>query len=513
MIHLFALVSLLFLMVHVCLLLIEQMPCQLNPCRNSGTCIVNGNGTEQCECASLFKGSECQVGLVEVPPIPVLTVNNSILKSIQVSINEGILEVNLVLNNTSSEALVLRHRNLQLITPDSSKIFSIQPYKQGLFRFKYKISGSATTSTFYNVFEESIVTVVGDRRPNNRPEYAYFTQGGLDRGQLGAGCCHYNYQLAGSICSSSPQFTSSCGWQSEMTLTTTGALTTTSGVVFVKNSDINLPLSIAGAQISSSGSNFDFNIPVNEGGQISTCSQCNNCSNCQTGNTSVCYGLDRDVLFDEYDISDMLREQSLFNTFLTQTSTLLPSWLSASITSRTNNYSQYDYHASILQAIDAKSHPGCTQLTLENSGLLYVLKTRNSLSLNISGQVKSLNPAELSPLCFAVDVCSGSESTLEVDIKDKFSLSSINYFSTLSGLDWSFDPYTVSFTDLGVTTAISDPMFWNGQAFIAAKLPSYDFKLQVVLKGNLTGGNLMVSQSFMGSLLHRAITREDEVTD
>ena len=503
-------------------LYIEQMPCQVNPCRNSGTCIVNGNGTEQCECTSLFKGSECQVGLVEVPPIPIVTLSSPLVRlSIQGSTNAGNLDVNLVLlkNDFVNDVLLFRTRsrnNILTVTPASgtSTIFAIQAKQQGLFRFRYELSGSATKSTIYDVFEESIVTVLGNQRPASHPEYTYFIRGGLDRGQLGVGCCQYVYQLTESICSSSLQFISSCGWQSGVT--TAGALT--SGVVFIKNSDINLPLSIAGAQISSFGSKFDFNIPVSQGGQISTCSQCNDCSNCQTGNASVCYGLDRDVLFDEYDISDMLREQSLFDTFLTQTSNLLPSWLSASITSSTTTsptttYSQYDYHASILQTIDAKSHPGCTQLTLENSGLLYVLKTRNSLSLNIAGQVKSLNPAELSPLCFAVDVCSGSESTLEVDIKDKFSLSSINYFSTLSGLDWSFDPYTVSFTDLGVTTAISDPMFWNGQAFIAAKLPSYDFKLQVVLKGNLTGGNLMVSHSFMGSLLHRAITREDEVSD
>ena len=55
-------------------------------------------------------------------------------------------------------------------------------------------------------------------------------------------------------------------------------------------------------------------------------------------------------------------------------------------------------------------------------------------------------------------------------------------------------------------------MFWNGEAFIVAKLPSYDFKLQVSLKGGLTGGNLMASHTFMGSLLHRAITKEDEVS-
>ena len=89
-------------------------------------------------------------------------------------------------------------------------------------------------------------------------------------------------------------------------------------------------------------------------------------------------------------MNNMLREQSLFNTFLTQTSNLLPSWLSASITSPTTTYSQYDYHASILQYIDAKAHPGCNQLTIENNGLLYVLRTRNSLSLNIAGQAKSL---------------------------------------------------------------------------------------------------------------------------
>ena len=52
---------------------IEQTPCRVNPCRNNGACVVNDSGIEQCECTSLFKGSECQVGLVDVPPIPIVT--------------------------------------------------------------------------------------------------------------------------------------------------------------------------------------------------------------------------------------------------------------------------------------------------------------------------------------------------------------------------------------------------------------------------------------------------------
>ena len=483
---------------------IEQTPCRVNPCRNNGACVVNDSGIEQCECTSLFKGSECQVGLVDVPPIPIVTLGQpQVTLSIHGSTNEGILEVDLQDNLNS---ILFQPGSTLSVTPasGSSTNFSMIATQQGLFKVTYKLSGSAMKSTIYNVFEESIVTVIGNQRPASRPEYAYFTRGGLDRGQLGVGCCQYTYQLAESICSSSLQFISSCSW-----LGRSGPLT--SGVVFVKTSDIDLPLSIAGAQITSSGSRFDFDIPIRLRRRLS-CSHCTQCSNCQTGNTSVCYELDKNVLFDEYDVSDMLRVQSLFNTFLTQTSSLLPSWLSASITSPTTAYSQYDYHASILQAVDAKSQPGCNQLSLENSGLLYVLKTRNSLRLDIAGQIKNLSPAKISPLCFAVDVCSGSESTLEVVLKDKFSLSSLNYFSTLSRLDWSFDPYTVSFADLGVTTEISDLMFWNGEAFIVAKLPSYDFKLQVSLKGGLTGGNLMASHTFMGSLLHRAITKEDEVS-
>ena len=327
---------------------------------------------EQCDCTTLFDGSEFQVGLIGVPPIPVLTLGEPpVTLTVQGSTNEGILELFLlILNNPLNTALIFQlNDNILTVTPasGSSTTFTMVAEQQGLFRFRYLPSGSATKSTIYNVFEESIVTVLGNRRPNSHPEYSYFTRGGLDRGQLGVGCCQYNYQLAGSICSSSLQFISSCSWLDGQT--TSGALT--GGVVFVKTSDI---LSIAGAQINSFRSKFDFNVPVNQGGQTPTCSQCTQCSNCQTGNTSVCYELDRDVLFDEYDISDMLREQSLFDTFLTQTSSLLPSWLSASITSPTTTYSQYDYHASILQALDAKSQPGCNQLSLENSGLLYVLK-------------------------------------------------------------------------------------------------------------------------------------------
>ena len=64
-----------------------------------------------------------------------------------------------------------------------------------------------------------------------------------------------------------------------------------------------------------------------------------------------------------------------------------------------------------------------------------------------------------------------------------------------------------------MTGAIGDPIFWNGEDDIVAKLPSYDFKMNVLVKGDLTGGNLVASHSFeRSSVFHRRVTKEDEVS-
>ena len=490
----------------------ELKPCEENPCLNGGTCVATDTGTELCMCPTLFHGSECQASFISIPPIPVLFVGvPSANAELLATATEGHLDIfPLVLLNAINSVIRFGPSDSFTVEQSSTKTtFTITAEEQGLFKVMYIPSGSATESTFYNIFEESLVTAVGSDRPSSRREYAYFTTGNLDRGFLGVGCCHYAYPLPGAFCSSSLQLISSCSW--------TGGedtATSTAGVVFLKASNLNLPLSIAGAQ-AQSGNKFELTVPIQSGGRTPTCSQCTQCSNCDTGNTSICYGIDRNVLFDQYDISDMLREQSLFRTFLANSQDMLPSWLSATIDTATTSYSQYDYRASIMQHNEAVTHPGCNRISLDNTGLLYVHKTRNSLRLEIAGQTLRLLPSNVAPLCFAVDVCSGNQPKMEVVLQDRFSpsLTSLNYFSTLSGLGWTFDPQSVIFSDLGVTGAISDPIFWNGEANIGAKLPSYDFKMKVLVKGNLTGGNLVATHSFESStVFHRRVTKEDEVS-
>ena len=488
-------------------------PCEENPCLNSGTCVATDTGTELCMCPALFHGSECQASFINIPPIPVLSVGvpsaNLLLLA---TATEGYLNVfPLVLLNAINASVIRFDPNDSFKVKQSSTgtIFTITAEEQGLFKVRYIPSGSATKTTFYNIFEESLVTVVGSDRPSSRQPYAYFTTGSLNRGFLGVGCCHYTYPLSGAFCSSSLQLISSCSWTGGQDTTTS-----TAGVVFLKASNINLPLSIAGVQ-AQSGNVFELTVPIQSGGHTPTCSQCTQCSNCDTGNTSICYGVDRDVPFDQYDISDMLREQSLFRTFLANSQDMLPSWLSATIDTATTSYSQYDYRASIMQYNKAVTHPGCNRISLDNTGLLYVHRTRNSLRLSIAGQTLRLLPSNITPLCFAMDICSGKQPKLEVVLKDQFSpsFSSLNYFNTLSELGWTFDPLSVIFSDLGVTGAISDPIFWNGEDDIVAKLPSYDFKMNVLVKGDLTGGNLVASHSFEhSSIFHRRVTKENEVS-
>ena len=494
----------------------ELKPCDNSPCLNGGTCIVTDTQTELCVCPALFHGSECQTSFINIPPIPVLFVGvPSANAKLLANATEGFLDVfPVVLPNTFNSVIRFGpSESFRVKQSSSGATFTITAEQQGLFKIKYISSGTATESTFYEIFEDSLVTVVDSNRPSSRQPYAYFTTGNLNRGFLGVGCCHYAYPLPGAFCASSLQLISSCSWSGDQGITST-ATTSTAGVVFLKASNLNLPLSIAGAQ-AQSGNTFELTVPIQQGGHTPTCSQCTQCNNCDTGNTTVCYGIDRNVPFDQYDISDMLREQSLFRTFLANSHDLLPSWLSAIIDTATTSYSQYDYHASIMQYNEAVTHPGCNHISLDNTGLLYVFKTQNSLRLNIAGQTLRLLPGKVAPLCFVVDVCSGNQLKMEVVLQDRLSplLNTLNYFSSLSSIGWTFDPQSVVFSDLGVTGAISDSIFWNGETSIIAKLPSYDFKMKVLVKGNLTGGNLVASHLFESStVFHKSVTKDNEVS-
>ena len=467
-------------------------------------------------CPALFLGSECQTSFINIPPIPVLFVDVTSAKvELLATATVGYLNVlPVMLPNAFNSPIRFGPRQSFIVKQSSSgTTFTITAKEQGLFKIRYIPSGTATESTFYEIFEDSLVTVVDSNRPSSRQPYAYFTNGNLNRGFLGVGCCHYAYPISGAFCSSSLQLISSCSWSDEHG--TTGiATTSTAGVVFLKASNLNLPLSIAGAQAQSRDM-FELTVPIPDNGHTPTCSQCTECTNCDTGNTSVCYGIDRNVPFDQYDISDMLGEQSLFRTFLANSHNMLPSWLSATIDTVTTSYSQYDYRASIMQYSEAVTHPGCNHISLGNTGLLYVLKTRNSLRLNIAGQTLRLLPGNITPLCFVVDVCSRNLPKIEVVLQDRMSplLNSFNYFSSLSDLGWTFDPKSVIFSDLGVTGAVSDPIFWNGETNIVTKLPSYDFKMKVLIKGNLTGGSLVASHTFESStVFHKSVTKDNEVS-
>ena len=491
-------------------------PCDKNPCLNGGTCMATDAETELCVCPALFHGSECQTSFINIPPLPVLFVGvTSAQVELLATATEGFLNVlPLVLPSTFNSPIKFGPRESFIVKKSSSRTtFTITAKEQGLFKIIYEPLGTATESTFYEIFEDSLVTVVDNNRPSSRQPYAYFTTRNLDRGFLGVGCCHYAYPISGALCSSSFQLISSCAWSDEHG--TTGiATTSTAGVVFLKASNLNLPLSIAGVQAQSRDT-FELTVPIPQEGRTPKCSQCTQCANCDTGNATVCYGIDRNVPFDQYDISDMLGEQSLFRTFLANSHDLLPSWLSATIDTATTSYSQYDYRASIMQYNEAVTHPGCNHISLGNTGLLYVLKTRSSLSLNIAGQNLRLLPSNIAPLCFVVDVCSGNLPKIEVVLQDRLSpmLNTLKYFRSLSRLGWTFDPKSIIFSDLGVTGAISDPIFWNGENYIITKLPSYDFKMKVLVKGNLTGGNLVAFHSFESStVFHKSITKDNEVS-
>ena len=467
------------------------LPCHSNPCQHDGECSNIGTTDYNCACSlTEYSGDNCETGLISISTIPTIYSNQS---SVEIEITarpEEYITITLV----ASESLEISPSNVTLDAAVTMGVFEISSLEPGQYIITYVITGSSASD--YEV-PQSIVVLVLDPdsvQVSNR----YFTQLGLDIGELRPGCCAAN-SLSYQCPSSAASFPSTCSWSLQGT-----THYASNGIVYASGSAVELPLSIAGSKISVSQDNVESSI-------LDASLPCTACSS----SVRSCYHFD----FTPSDVFDLLQSRSLAQTYLSNIKTFLPTWLNflVNTTAHINDtiFSQFDYTTSLAVGNDVNNIVGCEGLDIEDEGLYSVFRFDG----NLIGQVESNQRGrDLSddPICFAVNLCQGPEAPVHLTIPTS-SLDAINSFNqiqpyTSTGWQFVFREATVSKARVPSSYSFPDTIrYWNGNAWFSPSDQEFDLRLEATMKSQLTSRQLWINYMFDGDLYHQYSPQDQQV--
>ena len=497
----------------------EVLPCDPDPCLHGGQCSESEEGLPLCNCTgTLYKGDTCETGLVLVPRIPILvqgtqSENFTIQAAPTNTLNIG-CNINFQLQISPSTKLVVK-------AMETSTNFSLTPKITGLFPIIYSLFGQAVEETNFETPEMSVVLVKSTAASS---QSTFFSSLGLAKGQVGVGCCKYNYTfpIPSASCANLITLSSSCNWDNNW-----GDLVT-SGTVFISSEGIDLPVSLVGLGLGGGQGSFSTYLPSVFGGGTRECSQCSQCQPTTTSSECLssiadstatgCQAWSQGVSFDEEDMESMLTANAMSVTFLKKIQTLLPSWLTVVGNSAavSNGYYLFDYKSFIGSSTDATKLLGCEKLPPSTSGLAYSFRTMSEMYVDIGQNAMIYNPSstDSSPLCFSLNLCLGESSYLFVSIPEGLQelILSQSEFTSLSNIGWEFTFYYIQFHKYGIAVSPFSNPFLIADAYNSdVQSVSYDFLLRGRASGGFVGGNTTLNLEFVGEMYYKASVSGNEV--
>ena len=485
----------------------EKIPCNPDPC-NGGQCIAMSQlRVESCDCSeTLLVGQYCQLSTLRTPTINILMEGQS-SDNILLQTQPG-ESIKIVVSSNSEFVQINRNKaqvSLKLPKETGRGTFSVLPQQKGLYSLSYSMKSSSLS-----VMPEDSPILVLPHNASDHTRNNYFTSQHLDPGKLAAGCCQYDYNLPMSVCPSDLTLKSSCMW---MNSPVPGISASTGGIVFMTSNDIELPLSIAGIQLLLSAKSSSASGIVEIGSNVDLQS-CN--AQCQPSNresAQTCLITDRSVHFDEYDMQDMLEQNSLVSTFLEKISLLLPSWLHIQVLSGLDDkkYAPYDFKAYFGFQDNLQNLKGCDSVVPTSATAMYALRTDATLQITIEHIQFSVIVSASNSLCFVVDICDPVKPSLSAPFPPE--LATISYLEQLMVKGWNIHPSSITFAEDGISkaTEFDDRRFWDGHENQEISLPNYDFEMPASFSGSLTGGETAAELAFDGSMLYKGYSSGDEV--
>ena len=284
--------------------------------------------------------------------------------------------------------LEIRPRKLIILHKTHNRFYTITltPKEEGTFSFSLRLGGSDKIA-FLNPEERLIV--VSDPRV---ALISYFEEFNLLPGLLQPGCCQADTKIT---CSSGKDvtFTSTCSWERD------GDTHHTSGIVFSRDKDFSIPLSVSSASIAD-GDSSSFDVSKRDG-------SCGTCSSCTAYRPSVS------------NVIEFYKTEALATTFLNKTAILFPEWLTISPQPTTRSHSSSAHVMKVSNEIEIKECHPFPSVKIQDSEppALSVLTYHGASLLTLNNDAIMLN-GRLAPLCVAVDLCSGSLSPIFISFSE-----------------------------------------------------------------------------------------------
>ncbi len=463
------------------IILLESDPCANNPC-SPGTCSVDLVNQIKCNCAGTTRiGERCGTSYINVSPIKLLSVNDTIKVTITSSLSDDRM---ISINTSNPSGISIKPKTVALGRGDEDNNYRIMATHPGIYRVKYSIIPSENVL----VLEDSIV-MVSDANVQGETDFSDIIA--IEEGVVDPGCCSHVFSEK-SKCLSSLTFSSSCNW-----ISPNDRLVSSNGVIFVGSKTINLPLSISGVNISSDASSLQLSLPFESSDNV------NECLSCSKQQSIQCTSIDSDV----YDTRTFLSRNSLIKMLLSRIKHFFPSWLSiiAWPSIETPSYSVYDYISSLVIGNDLRNIPSCDTLDIYNKEYLYyVLRTRVPLQIMIDSFNTFLYP---SPACIAIDLCTDNNPRVYFNVPSTLQpskLVNLKYFQDFLSKADHFRLKTFIIAGRGINQAelIDRNSFWNGNEYISLSPTSFEFQVTTELIKLFIGGDLTIRYIFEGSAFH-----------
>ena len=427
---------------HLCLLANSDV-CYPNPCYNNGNCSTGNNGNAMCWCGPYYSGQYCEKTIIITPDFPILLENEeSDPLYIYIKPNNQI-EITIIVD---SSVEVLPDTKITYWPSYTKVSFTLRPTIKGYFKIDYLFSNITTDQI--ELPETKYFVVEGEATTRS-----LFDDYNITDSVLLPGCCWHDEGFHSSYCLRSGQeikLSSTCGWEDGYK---------TNGITFLQSENVSLPISIVGIDSIQSRRTSPSG---------STCEQC------EYDRTSTC--INRNIT--TADITEMIKQQSLLKTFLSNVQQLLPSQFNLTSDDAKVEYrnaQNYSYYSSFSSSESLNSYYGCENLKIDSDELLYVIRTNSKISATINGDnIETDGVSET--ICFVIDPCRLPQSPLYMSVPDSVQDSVIQLFATFvpENVIQEVRSLFVSFYGVHQWTG-GIQRFWNGSTMTDFQIPHYDY--------------------------------------
>ena len=453
----------------------------------------NANGFV-CDCTgTLYEGKTCEKGLVLIDPIgsvsgrfgrKIITIRAKPDFETTYRI-EGCLSVTIPMQGS----YFLSACHLDFSNTTTIRSLTLTAFAPGLFSLKF-VGVDTPPVPFVVTFDGSS---------------PYFDNPYFDGVQ--PSCCKNTLP----VCHDPVELMSSCSWDKA------SQPHVTRGIVFIEYDNMKVPISLAGLQITTSGT-ITTTLPPRD-----NTAMCSSCGLTPIDQLSIFTGNCYEHISTPEDLSEFVKNQSLTVSFLSSIrSSLFPSWFSlnkAEDMDALNKLSNTDFLAKIVSSNELLKEGGCESLVIENSDGQFVLLQHNGpLNLQLETEIPSIlqSPSLSNYYCIAVHVCSGQSSPVYIGLPPsaQAGINRISFISNYIQRGWKFNFQSATLTKMPQTLFITNKL-WNGVTYsehISRVRIQYDTLVKMKAEGQYSYGMANVKLSFNGSVRYNYITeRSSEV--